>query len=81
MGQASSAVLALSLDSQIYAYACLGKIESRALEIEGVIAKLKRASEDALEATSIEELLGIEGAAASQYFQEFGGMVKVEVTA
>ena len=45
---------------------------------DGVIAKLKRASEDALEATSIEELLGIEGAAASQYFQEFGGMVKVE---
>lgn len=35
-------MLALSLDSQIYAYACLGKIEARALEIEGVIAKLKR---------------------------------------
>ncbi len=45
---------------------------------ESVIAKLKRASEDALAARSIEELLGIEGAAASQYFQQFGGMVKVE---
>lgn len=45
---------------------------------EPVIAKLKRASEDALAANSIEELLGIEGAAASQYFQCFSGMVKVE---
>jgi CRISPR-associated protein Cas1 len=45
---------------------------------EPIISKLKRASEDALAAKSIEELLGIEGAAASQYFQQFGGMVKVE---
>jgi CRISP-associated protein Cas1 len=45
---------------------------------EVIIGKLKRASEDALTANSIEELLGIEGAAASQYFQQFGGMVKVE---
>jgi CRISP-associated protein Cas1 len=45
---------------------------------EPIIAKLKRAAEDALNAASIEELLGIEGAAASQYFQEFSGMVKVE---
>jgi CRISPR-associated protein Cas1 len=45
---------------------------------EAIIGKLKRASEDALVATSIEELLGIEGAAASQYFQQFSGMVKVE---
>jgi len=45
---------------------------------EAVIGKLKRASEDALTANSIEELLGIEGAAASQYFQQFSGMVKVE---
>jgi CRISPR-associated protein Cas1 len=44
---------------------------------EPVILKLKRASEDALAATSIEELLGIEGAAASQYFQQFNGMVKI----
>jgi len=43
-----------------------------------IIGKLKRASEDALTANSIEELLGIEGAAASQYFQQFSGMVKVE---
>jgi len=45
---------------------------------ESVIMKLKRASEDALAAASLEELLGIEGAAASQYFQQFSGMVKVE---
>jgi CRISPR-associated protein Cas1 len=45
---------------------------------EAIIGKLKRASEDALTAKSIEELLGVEGAAASQYFQEFSGMVKVE---
>jgi len=45
---------------------------------EPIILKLKRASEDALVAASIEELLGIEGAAASQYFQQFSGMVKVE---
>ena len=45
---------------------------------EPIILKLKRASEDALTAASIEELLGIEGAAASQYFQQFSGMVKVE---
>ena len=45
---------------------------------EPIILKLKRASEDALAAASIEELLGIEGAAARQYFQQFSGMVKVE---
>ena len=45
---------------------------------EAIIMKLKRAAEDALKATSIQELLGIEGAAASQYFQQFSGMVKVE---
>jgi len=45
---------------------------------EAIIGKLKRASEDALAAASIEMLLGIEGAAASQYFQQFSGMVKVE---
>jgi CRISPR-associated protein Cas1 len=45
---------------------------------EVIIGKLKRASEDALDARSIEELLGIEGAAASQYFQHFSGMIKVE---
>src|SRR5665213_2345562 len=45
---------------------------------EPIILKLKRASEHALAAASISELLGIEGAAASQYFQQFNGMVKVE---
>jgi CRISPR-associated protein Cas1 len=43
---------------------------------EPVILKLKRASEDALQAASLEQLLGIEGAAASLYFQEFSGMIK-----
>jgi CRISPR-associated protein Cas1 len=42
-----------------------------------IIGKLKQASEDALAANSIEELLGIEGAAASQYFQQFNGMIKI----
>jgi CRISPR-associated protein Cas1 len=42
-----------------------------------IITKLKRASEDAQAAASLEELLGIEGAAASQYFQQFSGMIKV----
>jgi CRISPR-associated protein Cas1 len=45
---------------------------------EAIIGKLKRASEDALVANSLGELLGIEGAAASQYFQQFSGMVKIE---
>jgi CRISPR-associated protein Cas1 len=45
---------------------------------EVIIGKLKRASEDALAAVSLEELLGMEGAAASQYFQQFNGMIKVE---
>ena len=44
---------------------------------EPIILKLKRASDDALAATSIEKLLGIEGAAASQYFQQFSGMIKI----
>jgi CRISPR-associated protein Cas1 len=44
---------------------------------EPAIGKLKRASEDALSAASIEELLGIEGAAASLYFQQFNGMIKI----
>jgi CRISPR-associated protein Cas1 len=45
---------------------------------EAIIGKLKRAAEDALVANSLGELLGIEGAAASQYFQQFSGMVKIE---
>lgn len=42
------------------------------------VSKLKRAAEDALKARSLEHLLGLEGAAASLYFQHFSGMVKVE---
>ncbi len=44
---------------------------------EPLIMKLKRISEEALEAGSIQELLGVEGAAASFYFQQFSGMIKV----
>ena len=45
---------------------------------EVAIGKLKRAAADALTAATVGELLGIEGAAASLYFQQFNGMVKVE---
>ena len=53
-------------------------MRSHAEPPEAIIPKLKRASEDALTAGSIEELHGIEGAAASQYCRQFGGMVKVD---
>jgi CRISP-associated protein Cas1 len=43
-----------------------------------ILAKLKNSAETALTAESLEELLGIEGAAASFYFQQFNGMIKVE---
>ncbi len=42
------------------------------------VGKLKRAAADALNARSLEQLLGIEGAAASLYFQHFSGMIKAE---
>ena len=45
---------------------------------EPAVLKLKRASEDALDARSLGELLGIEGAAASLYFQNLAGMIKAE---
>ncbi|TLD68809.1 CRISPR-associated endonuclease Cas1 [Phragmitibacter flavus] len=44
---------------------------------DGVSLKLKRAASDALAARSIAELLGIEGAAANLYFQNFAGLIKV----
>jgi len=40
------------------------------------IARLKHAAQAALQARSLEELLGIEGAAALAYFENFGGMIK-----
>jgi CRISPR-associated protein Cas1 len=43
-----------------------------------VLAKLKNSAETARNATSLDELLGIEGAAASFYFSQFSGMIKVE---
>ncbi len=42
------------------------------------ILRLKRSAEDALEASSIPELLGIEGSAASVYFEHFSGMLRRE---
>jgi len=42
------------------------------------LLRLKRFSEMALTAKSIEELLGIEGAAANEYFQQFNGLIKVQ---
>jgi len=45
---------------------------------EAALLRLKRAAEDALEAASPGELLGIEGAAAAVYFEHFGGMLKAE---
>jgi CRISPR-associated protein Cas1 len=41
-----------------------------------VLAKLKNSAARAIAAESIEELLGIEGAAAAFYFQHFDGMIK-----
>jgi CRISPR-associated protein Cas1 len=43
---------------------------------EGPLLRLKRASQDALEADSLPSLLGIEGAAAALYFEHFSGMLK-----
>lgn len=40
------------------------------------VARLKHAAQSALEATGIGELLGIEGAAALVYFENFSGMIK-----
>ncbi len=42
-----------------------------------VTNRLRGAASDALAAGSLEELLGIEGAAAAAYFEQFGGMLKV----
>ena len=42
-----------------------------------VVNRLRGAAADALEAGSLEELLGIEGAAAAAYFEHFEGMLKV----
>lgn len=43
---------------------------------EPAIARLNRAAHEALEAASLQSLLGIEGAAAAVYFSEFAGMLK-----
>ena len=41
-----------------------------------VLLRLKQAAQDVLAARSIQELLGMEGAAAALYFQHFSGMIK-----
>ena len=41
--------------------------------------RLGQAREDALAARSLEELLGVEGAAASVYFQQFGGLIRERI--
>jgi CRISPR-associated protein Cas1 len=43
-----------------------------------ILAKLKNSAATALAAQSLDELLGVEGAAAAFYFQQFSGMIKVE---
>lgn len=42
------------------------------------LAKLKNSAATALVAPSLDELLGVEGAAAAFYFQQFSGMIKVD---
>jgi CRISPR-associated protein Cas1 len=41
--------------------------------------RLGQAREDALATRSLEELLGVEGAAAAVYFQQFGGMIRERI--
>jgi CRISPR-associated protein Cas1 len=43
----------------------------------GTVNRLREAAKDALAAESLEQLLGIEGAAAAAYFEQFSGMLKV----
>lgn len=42
-----------------------------------VLGRLKHAAQHALEAESLEELLGVEGSAALVYFENFSGMIKL----
>ncbi len=41
--------------------------------------RLGQAREDALRTRSIEELLGVEGAAAAEYFAQFGGLIRERI--
>jgi CRISPR-associated protein Cas1 len=41
------------------------------------VTRLRQAAKDALTADSLEQLLGIEGAAAAAYFEHFSGMLKI----
>lgn len=42
-----------------------------------ILAKLKNSAETALQTQSLDELLGVEGAAAAFYFGQFAGMIKI----
>ena len=44
----------------------------------GTVNRLREAAQDALTADGLEQLLGIEGAAAAAYFEQFSGMLKHE---
>lgn len=41
------------------------------------LLRLKQAAQDALSASALDELLGIEGSAAAAYFEQFSGMLKL----
>src|SRR5258706_104954 len=43
-----------------------------------VLARMKNAIDTCVEASSLDELLGMEGSAAALYFEHFSGMIKVE---
>ena len=45
---------------------------------EAAVNRLRNAARDAMAAESLEQLLGIEGAAAATYFEQFSGMLKIE---
>lgn len=45
-----------------------------------VLMRLKEAADRAMAADSLEALLGIEGTAARLYFEQFGGLIKLEET-
>ena len=51
-------------------------MRNHAEPLERVKLRLGQARDDALATRSLEELLGVEGAAAAVYFQQFGGLIR-----
>ncbi len=45
----------------------------------GTVNRLREAAQDALAADGLDQLLGIEGAAAAAYFEQFSGMLKTRI--